>query len=128
MTDGQARREDPWSVVEENAYRLLAAAAVALLVVGTVMYRLLEGWSWVDAFYFSAIAVTTVGFGDLVPTTNASKLFTVLYVFTGIAIITTYVNLRLRRRVVRAGGRAPGTRRTDRRNRPPASDDGPEAG
>lgn len=55
-------------------------------------------WSWVDAFYFSAVAVTTVGFGDLAPSTDASKLFTVLYIFSGVAIITLFLNDRLRRR------------------------------
>lgn len=69
-----------------------------VLSMGTVGYRLLEEWSWVDAFYFSAVAVTTVGFGDLAPSTDASKLFTVLYIFSGVAIITLFLNDRLRRR------------------------------
>jgi hypothetical protein len=66
--------------------------------VGTVVYKLLEDWSWVDAVYFSVVAVTTVGFGDLTPSTDASKLFTVAYVLTGISIITTYINARMGRR------------------------------
>jgi hypothetical protein len=82
---------------QDSKYRLLMASAATLLAVGTVVYRLLEDWSWVDSFYFSAIAVTTVGFGDLTPTTDGAKLFTVLYVFTGIAIVTTFVNARLKR-------------------------------
>lgn len=61
------------------------------------MYHLVEDWSWVDSIYFSTVAVTTVGFGDLVPSTDASKLFTVLYILSGIAVITTYLNLRFRR-------------------------------
>ena len=119
--------EGAWSVVEENAYRILAVTAIALLALGTVVYRLLEDWSWVDAFYFSAIAVTTVGFGDLVPSTDASKLFTVLYVFSGIAIVTTYVNLRFRRRVLRTGGGTAATRRRAHRARM-GGEDGPESG
>ena len=63
-----------------------------------VVYRLLEDWSWVDAVYFSVVAVTTVGFGDLTPTTDVSKLFTVVYVLTGISIITTYLHARMGRR------------------------------
>lgn len=82
---------------EQYAYRILAVAAAVLLTLGTVVYRLLEDWSWVDSFYFSSIAVTTVGFGDLVPTTDAAKLFTVFYVFSGIAIITSFLNVRLKR-------------------------------
>jgi len=37
----------------------------------------------VDSLYFRVIAVTTVGFGDISPSTDASKLFTVVYVLGG---------------------------------------------
>jgi hypothetical protein len=95
-TDGSSK----W-VRDEHLYRMLAASAVTLVLVGTVAYRLLEDWSWVDALYFSVVAVTTVGFGDLTPSTDASKLFTVLYVLTGISIITTYLHARMGRRGIK---------------------------
>ena len=82
----------------DGVYRYLAISAVALLAVGTVVYQLLEDWSWVDSLYFSTVAVTTVGFGDLTPTTDPSKLFTVAYILSGLSIITTYLNARTRRR------------------------------
>jgi hypothetical protein len=84
-----------------HAYRILGGAAVGLVVLSTVVYRLLEDWTWVDSLYFSVVAVTTVGFGDLTPTTDASKLFTVFYVLSGVAIITTYLNERLKVRAQR---------------------------
>ena len=90
-----------------RVFRYLAVAAPLLLAAGTVAFKLLEDWSWVDSFYFSAIAVTTVGFGDITPTSDASKLFAVAYVFAGIAIITTYLNAKFRRR---------GQRRAERRD------------
>jgi len=87
---------------QRYANHILGSAAVLLLATGTVVYHFLEGWSWVDSFYFSSIAGTTVGFGDLVPTTDAAKLFTVAYVFLGLAIFGTFVNERLRIRQQRA--------------------------
>jgi hypothetical protein len=57
-----------------------------LLTIGTVSYSVLESWSYVDALYFTAMTITTVGYGDLVPTTDISKLFTVFFSFTGISI------------------------------------------
>lgn len=83
---------------DEDVYKILTASAILLLTVGTVGYHFLEDWTWVDSFYFSAVAVTTVGFGDLTPSTDVSKLFTVAYIFAGIGIITTYLNARLRHR------------------------------
>ena len=84
------------SAVARQVYPILAGALVLILALGTVVYHYVEGWSWVDAFYFSAVAGSTVGFGDLAPTTNGSKLFTVLYIFSAMAIITTFLDQRLK--------------------------------
>ena len=67
--------------LRKQAFWIAASMAVVLIAFATVVYHSLEEWSWVDLFYFSTVAVTTVGFGDLVPTCDASKLFTVFYVF-----------------------------------------------
>ena len=84
-----------------HKYKILATGAVSLILIATVVYHLLEDWSWVDSFYFSTVAVTTVGFGDLTPTTDASKLFTVFYILAGVSVITTYLHVRLQYRVSR---------------------------
>lgn len=60
---------------------------IILLAVGTPYYSMTEGWSLVDAFYFSGITLTTVGYGDLHPSHDGSKIFTVVYAFFGIGII-----------------------------------------
>jgi len=88
-----------------RAYRILVSAALFILATGTVVYHYLEDWSWVDSFYFSAVAVTTVGFGDLTPTTDGAKLFTVAYIFAGIAVITSYINVTLKRRGMKMANR-----------------------
>ncbi len=88
----------------DHAYKILAGAAFGLLATGTIVYRVLEDWSWVDSLYFSTVAVTTVGFGDLSPSSDASKLFTVVYILVGLAIITTYLNATLNRRATRRMG------------------------
>jgi voltage-gated potassium channel len=63
---------------------------VWLLIVGTTFYVLVEGWSVVDAVYFCAMSLATVGFGDVVPETAVGKLFTVVYVLTGIGILVSF--------------------------------------
>ena len=84
-----------------NIFRLLAAIgrswknptfragftlAMIILLSGTVFYRTVEGWSWVDALYFSVTTISTVGLGDLSPQTDFGKLFTVIYIFVGVGI------------------------------------------
>lgn len=44
-------------------------------------------WTHVDSFYFSAMTLTTIGFGDLVPRTDISKIFTVFYAILGVALV-----------------------------------------
>jgi hypothetical protein len=73
-------------------FQLLALASLIMLVNGTWIYRSLEDWSWVDSFYFSAVSLTTVGYGDITPATDKGKLFTVLYLFVGIGIIASTIN------------------------------------
>lgn len=87
---------------ERHSNRILGASALSVLTVGTVIYHLLEDWSWVDSFYFSSVAVTTVGFGDFTPSTDASKLFTVFYIFSGLAIVSVWLNARLKHRATKA--------------------------
>jgi voltage-gated potassium channel len=63
---------------------------VSLLLIGAVFYSLVEGWSVIDAIYFSAMSLATVGYGDLVPTTDVGKLFTTVYVIAGIGILVSF--------------------------------------
>ncbi len=84
-----------------NALRLLKAIArswrdphfrgglvlcLAILLSGTVFYSSVEGWHWLDALYFSATTLSTVGFGDLAPVTPIGKVFTVIYIFVGVGV------------------------------------------
>lgn len=43
--------------------------------------------TFLDAFYFSVVTMTTVGFGDVTPISEAGRLMTVMMILTGIALI-----------------------------------------
>ena len=60
-----------------------------ILGVGTVSYHVIEDWSLLNAFYFCVVSLLTVGYGDLVPTTDFGKAFTVCYLFVGVGFIAT---------------------------------------
>ena len=63
---------------------------LALLIIGSAFYMLIEGWSLVDAVYFCSMSLATVGYGDLVPETDLAKIFTVVYVLSGIGILVSF--------------------------------------
>jgi voltage-gated potassium channel len=77
-------------VREDPDFRSLALLVVGLLGSGTLAYMLIEGWGFVDALYFSAIVLTTVGLGDIAPETDTGKLFTVAYVLIGIGVLVAF--------------------------------------
>lgn len=66
--------------------------ALTLIAIATVFYWFVEGWSLLDAAYFSVVTIATVGFGDLAPKTALGKLFTIGYVFCGIGIFAAAVS------------------------------------
>jgi voltage-gated potassium channel len=73
-------------------FRTLVILVFFTLLAGTIFYSLQEGWSLVDALYFSVVTLTTVGLGDLAPTTTIGKLFTIVYIFSGLGLIAGFIH------------------------------------
>jgi voltage-gated potassium channel len=94
---------DAWS--SDVAFRILLALVVSLLVSGTTFFTLVEGWSVLDAFYFSVTTLTTVGFGDPAPATALGKFFTILYIFVGLGVIGGFINVLAKHTFARQRGR-----------------------
>lgn len=79
----------------------LGIAAGVMLLAGATFYHQTEKLSWLDAFYFCTITLTTVGYGDITPQTSAGKLFAIFYVIIGIGIIAGFANQLLQLAVTR---------------------------
>ena len=58
---------------------------------GTVFFHFVEGWSWVDSYFFSVITLSTVGYGSLVPATTLGKIGTTFFIFVGLGIFAFVV-------------------------------------
>lgn len=59
---------------------------ITLIVSGSLIYQRLEGLKPLDALYFTTMTITTVGYGDITPITDAGKTFTIIYSIGGIAV------------------------------------------
>jgi voltage-gated potassium channel len=64
---------------------------LALLLVGTLGYILIEGMDLVEALYMTVITITTVGFGEVRPLSSGGRVFTSLLIFLGVAVVTTAI-------------------------------------
>ena len=84
--------------------QLLIVALISIIVGGTVFFHFIEGWGWVDAYFFTVITLSTVGYGSLVPQTVVGKLGTTLFIFVGLGLFSLAIHqfsdftLRRRRR------------------------------
>ncbi|MDU8926888.1 potassium channel family protein [Alisedimentitalea sp. MJ-SS2] len=66
--------------------RIVVSLLVMVVAGGTVFFRFVEGWSWIDAYFFTVVTLSTVGYGNLVPATALGKVFTTVFIFVGLGI------------------------------------------
>jgi voltage-gated potassium channel len=76
----------------DRTSRGILIVAVWLLIGGTVIFMLIEGFSPIDSFYFCFITLATIGYGDLSPATNLGKLVTVVYSVAGLGIMAALIS------------------------------------
>ena len=74
-------------VVRENIHRILLIIALLLAVstVGLVTFE--ENVSWANAFWWSIVTMTTVGYGDITPLTFAGRAIGAVTMLFGIGIL-----------------------------------------
>ncbi|WP_245513993.1 potassium channel family protein [Antarcticimicrobium luteum] len=58
---------------------------------GTVFFRHVEGWSWLDSYFFTVITISTVGYGELVPVTEIGKIGTTILIFVGLGVFAVAI-------------------------------------
>ena len=60
---------------------------IGVLLIGVLGFRVISGYSWVDAIYMTVITITTVGFGEVQPLDESSKIFTVFLILSSVVIV-----------------------------------------
>ena len=70
-------------------WRFLAVGGVLLsaIVLGTLGFRLVEGWALFDAFYMALMTLTTVGYGEVHPLSFHGRVFASFLMLVGVATV-----------------------------------------
>lgn len=68
----------------KSRLRISGAALSGVFLLGVVGSMILEGFSFVDALYFTTVTVATVGYGDIHPVTPAGKVLAVVMIVVGV--------------------------------------------
>ena len=82
-----------FSALKDEDFKPIFSLLIIMLASGTIFYHEIEGWRWIDSFYFSVTTLTTIGFGDFTPHTDIGKLFTVVYIFMGLGVIFGFIEI-----------------------------------
>lgn len=106
-------------VLTDPRARPIFIYAVLMIGVGAAIYHWLEGWSWVDSFYFVVVTLTTIGYGDFAPTTTVTKVITIFYGLNGLILLLMLFDTvrRVRRWNVSDDERRAEARRESRKQR-----------
>ena len=75
-----------------------------IVLIGAILFRWLEGWSWIDSFYFVIITLTTIGYGDFTPSTPLTKLITIFYGVNGVVVLLAFFDIIRRYRTLKITG------------------------
>ncbi len=67
-------------------------ALTLVFITGTLWYRLVEQWHWLDAVYMTIITLTTVGYGETQPLGDRGRIFTIALILAGVITIGYIVN------------------------------------
>ena len=59
-------------------------ALVAIVVIGVIGYMVIEGWSFLDAIYMTVTTITTVGFREVHPLSDAGRIFSIFIIIGGV--------------------------------------------
>ena len=78
--------------MDKKKYLPILISLILMLTLGTILFHFVENWRWIDSLYFCVTTLTTVGYGDFSPQTDAGKIIFIFYILSGLGILITFVN------------------------------------
>jgi voltage-gated potassium channel len=67
--------------------RTIGMLLVLVMVIGTLGYHYIEGWTWFDGFYMVVTTLTTIGYQEVHPLSHAGRIFNVFVILAGVSLV-----------------------------------------
>lgn len=64
-----------------------------IIVVGTLSYHLIEGWSLFDSLYMTVITITTTGYSEIAEMSVYGRILSMILMFVGVGVFFYSINL-----------------------------------
>ncbi|CRL08506.1 CLUMA_CG021285, isoform B [Clunio marinus] len=81
----------------DDEFNLPISVAIIMLLTymlfGAAIYCSWEDWNFFEAFYFVFVSISTIGFGDLVPTHPIYMMASIIYLIFGLALTSMCINV-----------------------------------
>ncbi|HIP29481.1 MAG TPA: potassium channel protein [Sulfurospirillum arcachonense] len=74
-------------------FRLPLILVVFMIMIGTLGYVIIDGFTLLDAVYQAGITFTTVGFGEISPISPAGRIFTITLIILGFGVFSMSIGI-----------------------------------
>lgn len=78
---------------QKNKVVITSAALIIWLIFGIIVFKLVEGWTWLGSLYFVIVSLLTIGLGDFVPDTLPGVVFLVSFAIVGLGLFAVLIRL-----------------------------------
>ncbi|MDG3583745.1 potassium channel family protein [Galbibacter pacificus] len=77
----------------KSKFYIAVILLAGIFLFGIMGYRLLGDYTWVEAAYMTVITITTVGFGEVRPTDDITKIFTIVLITSSVFIVAYAISV-----------------------------------
>lgn len=79
--------------IKKAIIKLILSLSILLLIVSFAIsgYMYIEGWSFFDSLYMTAITITTIGFGEVHPLSHEGKVHTIIVIIVGVGYYSSMI-------------------------------------
>jgi voltage-gated potassium channel len=92
--------EDAMSLLVNSQSAMIGIGILTVsIIVGTILFHLIEGWDIFHSLYYVSMTMSTIGFGDIVAATHAGKTLTIIYALAGVPLFIYAASLLIEARI-----------------------------